>query len=424
MPRLRFLLIVFLTLAAANWAAAQSYTFSSCQNAVTLTVKFNSILSTSGPFADGQGGHSTNVIFFGDFVLTAGGSAQTYANVLAAGSIGFTPAIGNLTTLLISVAPGGPVALEATMQGAGDLIPNGLFGPALPPLSNWTAPSLGMQHDYIAFGTPTKFYLMDSFGNCGAGGIGAATPIINQVISAGAFGGFSAIAPGTWIEIYGSGLAPGTRQWAASDFNGANAPTSLDGVQVTINGEKAFLSYIAAVPGQINAQVPSDAATGTAQIVVTNNGVSSKPYGVTVNAVEPGLLAPASFKVGGNQYVAALLPDGATYLLPQGAISGVNSRPARPGETIVLYGIGFGLVTPPSPAGFIVQQTNKLILPLQITFGQTPAQITYEGLAPGFVGLYLFDVVVPPVPDNNLVPLTFNVVGIPGAQTLFIAVHQ
>jgi uncharacterized protein (TIGR03437 family) len=249
--------------------------------------------------------------------------------------------------------------------------------------------------------------------------------VINQVISAGAFGGFSAIAPGTWMEIYGSDLAPDTRQWAGSDFNGPNAPTNLDGVQVDINGEKAFLSYIASDPGQINAQVPSDIPTGgKVQITVTNNGVTSAPYSVTVNGVEPGLLAPPSFKVGGNQYVAALLPDGVTYLLPAGAIPGVPSRPAKPGETIVLYGIGFGLVTPPAPAGVIVQQNTRLILPFQIMFGQTAASYSYAGLAPGFVGLYLFDVVVPPVPDNNLVPLTVSVANIPGTQTLYIAVHQ
>jgi hypothetical protein len=40
------------------------------------------------------------------------------------------------------------------------------------------------------------------------------------------------------------------------------------------------------------------------------------------------------------------------------------------------------------------------------------------------VGLYQFDIVVPQVPDNNLVPLTFNLGGLPGTQTLYTAVHQ
>ena len=47
-----------------------------------------------------------------------------------------------------------------------------------------------------------------------------------------------------------------------------------------------------------------------------------------------------------------------------------------------------------------------------------------SGLAPGFVGLDQFDVVVPAVPDNNLVPLTFTLGGAPGIQKLYTAVHQ
>jgi len=40
------------------------------------------------------------------------------------------------------------------------------------------------------------------------------------------------------------------------------------------------------------------------------------------------------------------------------------------------------------------------------------------------VGLYQFDVVVPAVPDSDLVPLTFNLGGTAGLQTLYTAVHQ
>jgi len=253
----------------------------------------------------------------------------------------------------------------------------------------------------------------------------APVPTITSVISASGFGGFSAVAPGSWVEIYGSNLAPDTRQWAGSDFNGNNAPTSLDGVQVTIGGQKAFIDYISSSPGQINAQLPSNISTGGTLALIVNNGtVPSAPFNVTVNSTEPGLLAPSAFQIGGKQYVVALLSDGVTYILPTGAITGVLSRPAHPGETVLMYGIGFGGVTPSTAAGLIETQTNQLSASLQILFGQTPATITYQGLAPGFVGLYQFDVVVPPVPDSDLVPLTFNLGGVAGSQTLYIAVHQ
>jgi uncharacterized protein (TIGR03437 family) len=252
----------------------------------------------------------------------------------------------------------------------------------------------------------------------------AVAPSVSTVISASAFGGFTAVAPGTWIEIYGSNLATATREWTKSDFNANNAPTVLDGVQVTIGGQNAFVDYVSSNPGQVNALLPSNIAVGAPlQLVVSNANVTSAPVNVSVNATQPGLLAPATFQVGGNQYVVALLPDG-TYVMPTGAIAGVNSRPAQPGETITLYGIGFGSVTPAFPAGQIVTQQNQLTLPLQFFFGQTSANVTYDGLAPNMVGLYQFNMVVPDVPDSELVPLTFNLGKASGTQQLYIAVHQ
>src|ERR1700736_1604487 len=248
-----------------------------------------------------------------------------------------------------------------------------------------------------------------------------AGPTIGGVVSASAFGAFASVAPGSWVEIYGTNLADHTRQWAGSDFNGVNAPTMLDGVGVTIGGQKAFVDYISS--GQVNAQLPSNIGTGQTQIILTSAGVNSAPFSITVNNTQAGLLAPPSFKIGGNQYVVAQFSAG-TYVLPAGSIAGVPSRPAAPGETIVIYGVGFGSVTPNIPAGQIATQANQLSLPLQIMFGQTTAQASYFGLAPNFVGLYQFNVVVPAVTNSDLVPLTFKLGGAAVGETLYIAVRQ
>ncbi len=58
------------------------------------------------------------------------------------------------------------------------------------------------------------------------------------------------------------------------------------------------------------------------QLTVTNETATSSPVNVTVNPVEPGLLAPAAFQIGGKQH---------------------------PGDTLRLF--GFGSVTPDSSAG-------------------------------------------------------------------------
>ncbi len=91
-----------------------------------------------------------------------------------------------------------------------------------------------------------------------------APPVITGVHSAGAYGGYSYFASGSWLEINGNNLAdpadprlmaaanPG--QWTSNDFTGVNAPTVLDEVSVSSNGKPAYVWYLA--PGQLNVQAP------------------------------------------------------------------------------------------------------------------------------------------------------------------------
>jgi uncharacterized protein (TIGR03437 family) len=261
---------------------------------------------------------------------------------------------------------------------------------------------------------------------------GGAAPAISAggIVSAGAFGGFAAATAGSWIEIYGSNLGPSTGYlWQGSDFTGNNAPTSLQGVSVKINGISAFVDYVSA--GQVDAQVPNGVGSGPATVILTTSNGLSAPYTLTLNALEPGLLAPPSFMVGGKQYVVAFNSDSTAavpdYTLPTGAIPGLTSRPAKPGETIVIYGVGFGPAAAGGtqiPPGVIVTQSNSLTNSMQMAFGGTQVTPAYFGLAPTFVGLYQFNVVVPSIANSNAVPLTFNVAGNTGSQTLYTAVHN
>ncbi len=301
---------------------------------------------------------------------------------------------------------------------------NGLFayygdgGPATDAILNFP---LG-----IAVGSGGKVYISDSANNV----IRLLTPSASNappaiqdggVVTASAFGAFNTVAPGSWIEIYGSNLAINTRTWTAKDFNGSTAPAVLDGTTVTIGGQAAAISYIS--PTQVNAQVPSTVGTGPQQITVTTASGTSAAYTITVNDAQPGLYAPPAFKVNGLQYAGATFPDG-TFVGPVGALPGVTSHPAKPGDTIILYGVGFGPVNPSIPSGWIVDQANTLSMPFQVMFGEAPANLAYDGLAPNQVGLYQFNVVVPNVANNDAVSLKFSLGGVLGTQTLYIAVHD
>ncbi len=248
------------------------------------------------------------------------------------------------------------------------------------------------------------------------------------VVSAYQFGALASPAPGSWIEIYGSNLATDTRVWATTDFNGNSAPTSLDGTTVTIGGQLAYIDYInsgssGSIP-QVNVQVPSTTPTGPQPIVVTVGSNVSQPLSINISATAPGLWAPQQVLIGSNQYVGALFPDYETWVLPPGAVTGYTSQRAKPGDTIILCGIGFGPVTTNLPAGQIAQGLGNALPAgsLQISFGGTPALVPYAILWPGYVGLYFFEVVVPNVPANDLTPVTFTLGGVPGTQTLYTAI--
>jgi len=259
-----------------------------------------------------------------------------------------------------------------------------------------------------------KIYIADTQNNV----IRVLTPIltgppsVNAVQNASGYGGGTSVAPGSFIEIYGSNLAASSRSWMSADFIGSAAPSILDGVTVTIGGQAAFVSYIS--PTQINAQVPSGVGLGSQAVTVGTSGGTSAAFTVNVNATQPSLYAPASLKINSTQYVGALLTDFVTAVTP--------TNPAKPGSTIILFGLGFGNVSPSSPAGQIVPGVNALTVPVQFFFNQTPATTTYQGLAPGLVGLYQFNVVVPNVSSSNPVALTFSQGGNTGTQTLFTAV--
>ena len=135
------------------------------------------------------------------------------------------------------------------------------------------------------------------------------TPVINPsgIVTATDFGGFSAIAPATFIEIYGLNLSTALFLDWSSAFNGSQAPTSLGGTTATVGGLPAYVEL--ASPHQVNLLVPSGVALGQQQVVVTTFGGSSLETTVTVDAIAPGILAPALFKSAAGQYAFAQFPD-------------------------------------------------------------------------------------------------------------------
>jgi uncharacterized protein (TIGR03437 family) len=219
-------------------------------------------------------------------------------------------------------------------------------------------------------------------------------PAQKPTISAGgvinAAGAGNAIAPGAWVSLFGTGLSSTTRAWRDADIVNGRLPTALDGVSVTIDGKSAAVAFIS--PGQINVLAADDTATGLVPVQVKN----AVATGDSVLALQQ-TVAPALFQVPGTNYAAGTHADGSYLAGPRLVAQGIPGTAARVGETIVLYGTGFGATQPPISATALVPAPLLLAHPEEffVRIGGLDATVAYAGLISP--GVYQFNVVVPQV---------------------------
>jgi uncharacterized protein (TIGR03437 family) len=235
-------------------------------------------------------------------------------------------------------------------------------------------------------------------------------PAITSVANGATFQpGFAAA---TWVSIFGANLSQVTYSWQNTDFVNGALPTSIEGVSVTIDGVAAYVAYIS--PMQINVLAPDDATNGNVQVQVMTSGQTSNSL-----AVPKTQFAPSFFTFNGT-YVAARHADYSLVGAPN-LLSGVVTTPAQPGETILLFGTGFGPTNPPLPTSQLVTTAEPLANPVQITIGGMPATVVFGGLAGP--GLYQFNVTVPSLPNGDAAVLA-TVSGVTSQTGVSVTVQQ
>jgi uncharacterized protein (TIGR03437 family) len=226
-------------------------------------------------------------------------------------------------------------------------------------------------------------------------------PVIASVLNGASFQ--PGIEAGSWVTVKGTNLANKV-DLAAS----GNLPTQLDGVSVTIDGIAAFVDYIS--PTQINVQAPSDAALGAVSVVVTNNGAVSAPVTAQLQAA-----APAFFLYLGTSYALASR-------LPNYAEVGEPSAPAKPGDTLVLWGTGFGATSPSVAAGTVVTGTPAVVTAPIVTVGGMAVPVIDTILTAGSAGLYQITIQLPANVPTGAVAVQASVGGVstPAGVTIFV----
>lgn len=199
------------------------------------------------------------------------------------------------------------------------------------------------------------------------------------------------VQPGSWISIYGSNLGPSN----PVNWNG-NFPTTLGGTSVTIDNKPAYLSYVSST--QVNVQVPDDTKVYQSVPVIVTVGTMSATSSVTLNSVAPSLIL-----LGDGKHVAGIIirSDGSgaygngTYDIigPPGNNLGFTTVPAKAGDSIQLYGVGFGPTTPAVPAGQSFSGAAPTNYTVTLMISNTPVATSFTGLSEA--GTYQFNLIVP-----------------------------
>ncbi|MEO8597685.1 MAG: proprotein convertase P-domain-containing protein [Candidatus Solibacter sp.] len=216
------------------------------------------------------------------------------------------------------------------------------------------------------------------------------------------------VAPGDQISIFGVNLGPSTG--VRSDTN-TTLPTSLSGTTVTFNGVAAPIYYVS--DRVVSVQAPTSLATGAvAQIQVVNPSGSSLAVPQFASVANPGVF---TYEVGGTGQAKAINQDGSAN--GDGSILS-SDKPAPTGSIISVYATGLGAVTPAVSAG-TPAPTNTLsttVSPVTATIAGRDATVTFAGLAPGLIGVYQLNIIVPPSTPSGAVRLALYAGGI-GSQT-------
>jgi uncharacterized protein (TIGR03437 family) len=181
----------------------------------------------------------------------------------------------------------------------------------------------------------------------------------------------TSISPGQILTLYGAQLGPTQVTTLALDSTGTSVATTLQGTQVLFNGVAGPMIFTST--GQIAVVVPYSVANlSTVSVVVSYLGIQASPISFNVVPATPALFTLNQSGKG----------DAAIVRYVDGSVVNAAS-PAAPGETLELYGEGYGAVSPGLPDGAVV--TGPLSVPAILLIDGQKVPTLYAGGAGGDV---------------------------------------
>ncbi len=212
---------------------------------------------------------------------------------------------------------------------------------------------------------------------------GAPVPLVYQdgVRNAASYNAAPVVSPGSLVAVFGNLLADPNGQQPGT----VPVPTSLGNTQVKLGDALLPLFYTS--NAQLNAQVPFDIQENSQlHLVVQHGNTLSVPASVSVATAQPAIFTQNQQGTGPGAIV-----NGVTNVLAD------SKNPVHAGDVIAIYCTGLGKVIPPVREGVAASTTvlSQTVNTVTAMVGNVPATVKFAGLAPGYVGLYQVNVLVP-----------------------------
>lgn len=207
-----------------------------------------------------------------------------------------------------------------------------------------------------------------------------------------------AVAPLSIASAFGTGLAASTVSASTVPL-----PTLLSNVAVRVGNTVVPLFFVS--PLQINFEVPQLLPGTYAVQVLQGNTV------VATGSLQVASTSPAIFTVNmqGTGQAAALDQD---FTLNGPLLTGSTQKPATRGSAVMLFGTGGGFTSPTPATGSASMQAARTVLTATATVGGVRADVQYSGAAPGLVGAWQVNVIIPAtVTPGSAVPVTVTIGG-------------
>jgi uncharacterized protein (TIGR03437 family) len=242
-----------------------------------------------------------------------------------------------------------------------------------------------------------EVYLADHGGGVLYRILGDAAPALSPAGVVDAAGFAPGLVAGSAASIFAPGILDSEEVVAADR---TPLPGELRSVSVTINGRTAPVYSVANRRGveQVNVQAPWEAAGAASAVVVVRRGsFSSAPVTVPVRAAQPGV-----FALDGVNAVVVRHSDNALV---------TAERPAAGGEIVYFYATGLGAVenTPSTGVAAPLEMLAPVRAEVAVRIRGRPVEVLFAGLAPGLVGVYQINTVVPAGAGPGLADLVVRI---------------